>query len=194
MKGSQSQLTFLMNGINRFPFQPHLLSFPETHQYLPKALPVKQDAHHIHYTTILRKPRWPQPAQSWLVHSNFQPFTGSGPRPLWDGRSFLVRISLLLNCILLINVKPVGKLQEGLVKSWASHIVWQEAAHGWGCRCWVRVGMSRDLIQSCLVQTDMKSAFAISSIWSLFTNGWTRGLPETQLPPWAGKQPPKMGC
>lgn len=57
MKGSQSQLTFLIIAIDIFPFQLHLLSFLETHQYLPKALLVKQDARHVHRTTILKKPR-----------------------------------------------------------------------------------------------------------------------------------------
>lgn len=78
-------------------------------------------------------------ASSRLVHPNFEQVYVEWPQaPLgwWvlPGDNIFASKLDTLN-----NVKPVGKLQEGLGKSWASHIVWQEVEHGWGCGCWVRV-------------------------------------------------------
>lgn len=102
-------------------------------------------------------------AGSRLVHPNFEQVYVEWPQaPLgwWvlPGDNIFASKLDTLN-----NVKPVGKLQEDLGKSWASHIVWQEAEHGGA----VGAGLGwqpRDCIQSCLVQTDMKS---VCSCWLL---------------------------
>lgn len=58
---------------------------------------------------------------------------------LRDGGSFLVKMSLLLNCILSITFPS---LEVSYKKAWREVgvfcIVWQEAKLGWGCGYWVR--------------------------------------------------------